>query len=773
MIISFYSYKGGVGRSQLCANIAAYLCFKKNKRVLLWDWDFEAPGLHYFFGKVDNDIRSEGTLEVFDSYVKMMRTRPRVSIKDFSYFSEDSFISLTSASTQKGVIDLIPAGNYSNDFIFRAQSFDWFEFYESLDGKVFVEHLKRWLKALDYDYILLDSRTGYNDYLGICNLQIPDANVVIMAANLQSIDGCDKIIRQILRSDYTQKNYRKSYIFPILSRISPAHPEYGKWVSIFADRFSYLLPSLDSRIRDTFAKQVFMDFYLDKTILTDEPHYSAGENILFGMDSDDIPRSTFTAKILNLAEYLSNVAITENIALFDQIDISTWRMYAEKALADNLTEISAIAFENAGDYERAIEVGGISAETFNSFKNLGNRFFAANERSKAVEYYRTALKIDPTSFVVLNNLGSIYLTESKVDEAILKFQDAIDLNPQYSLAWYNLGNSFFELKSYEQAVSYYQKAIILDEYSRDAYHNLGYTYEKLGKYEMAIESYERILAREWDSVDVRNNLGNCYAELKNSSLAILHYEAALSIDPKYFRAYTNLGRIYFELEDFKKAKQFYYAALEIRSDYPEVYNHLGDLYLSIGEFDQAVVSFRRAISLRPNYVDAYYNLGLTLYQMELFDEAEVVLKTCIAFGGEIELALLVLANVFFEQEKQEDAIEIYRRLTQKAEFAGSAYESWGYYLIKVDKLELAEEILLRAIECGNLLAGYMNLGHVYMLTGRVEKAIELYHLSFIEYGNPNQFWIALENDYLKLIWKFDAANIVFSEVKLSLQSRFK
>ena len=46
--ITFYSYKGGVGRSLLVANVATYLA-TLGKRVFAIDFDLEAPGLHYKF----------------------------------------------------------------------------------------------------------------------------------------------------------------------------------------------------------------------------------------------------------------------------------------------------------------------------------------------------------------------------------------------------------------------------------------------------------------------------------------------------------------------------------------------------------------------------------------------------------------------------------------------------------------------------------------------------------------------------------------------------
>src|SRR4051812_11364377 len=48
MIFTFYSYKGGVGRSMALANVAESL-HEKGLRVVMIDWDLEAPGLETFF----------------------------------------------------------------------------------------------------------------------------------------------------------------------------------------------------------------------------------------------------------------------------------------------------------------------------------------------------------------------------------------------------------------------------------------------------------------------------------------------------------------------------------------------------------------------------------------------------------------------------------------------------------------------------------------------------------------------------------------------------
>lgn len=53
IVTTFYSYKGGVGRSFALANIGALLS-KWGYKVLCVDWDLESPGLSKYFGKYLN-----------------------------------------------------------------------------------------------------------------------------------------------------------------------------------------------------------------------------------------------------------------------------------------------------------------------------------------------------------------------------------------------------------------------------------------------------------------------------------------------------------------------------------------------------------------------------------------------------------------------------------------------------------------------------------------------------------------------------------------------
>ena len=75
-IITFYSYKGGTGRSMALANVA-WILASNGYRVLVVDWDLEAPGLHRYFAPfmLDPDlVESDGVIDIVNNYVTALMT---------------------------------------------------------------------------------------------------------------------------------------------------------------------------------------------------------------------------------------------------------------------------------------------------------------------------------------------------------------------------------------------------------------------------------------------------------------------------------------------------------------------------------------------------------------------------------------------------------------------------------------------------------------------------------------------------------------------------
>jgi len=205
-IVTFYSYKGGTGRSMALANIAWILACN-GKRVLTIDWDLEAPGLHRYFRPflLDPELSSsEGLIDLIDRYATAAISPVHAGHEpspdwylEYADF-EDHVLGLDFEHFPPGgKIDLLPAGRQTDTYAVKVSSFNWQNFYDRLGGGAFFEAVKERARR-DYDYVLIDSRTGVSDTAGICTAQMPDSLVVCFTYNNQSIKGAAAVARSAL-----------------------------------------------------------------------------------------------------------------------------------------------------------------------------------------------------------------------------------------------------------------------------------------------------------------------------------------------------------------------------------------------------------------------------------------------------------------------------------------------------------------------------------------------------------------------------------------------
>ena len=212
-VITFYSYKGGTGRSMALANVA-WILASAGERVLTIDWDLEAPGLHRYFQPflMDKELSGQELQGVIDMVIDFA-VRAATPVKqgetlsgnwyeayaDFSKWRQKlrwpSGEAVQLGKDGRGEIDFVPAGRQSADYAKRVNNFDWHSFYEKLGGGAFFDGAKR--KFAVYDYVLIDSRTGVSDTSGICTVHMPDTLVVCFTLNFQSIKGAAAVAQSV------------------------------------------------------------------------------------------------------------------------------------------------------------------------------------------------------------------------------------------------------------------------------------------------------------------------------------------------------------------------------------------------------------------------------------------------------------------------------------------------------------------------------------------------------------------------------------------------
>ncbi|BCB82578.1 hypothetical protein GCM10022251_79570 [Phytohabitans flavus] len=231
-ILTFYSYKGGTGRTMALANVA-WILAANGKRVLAVDWDLESPGLHRYFHPFLSDKKlrsSRGVIDLIRDFASAA-VDPHASFESDDWYRryadvEREAVSLSWHFPDDGVIDLLPAGQQDPSYSSAVSTFDWPAFYERLNGGIFLQALRENMRQ-HYDYVLIDSRTGLSDTAGICTVHLPDVVVDCFTLSEQSIDGAASVADSVA-------NQRRDE--PILIRPVPMRVEDAEQFKLEAGR---------------------------------------------------------------------------------------------------------------------------------------------------------------------------------------------------------------------------------------------------------------------------------------------------------------------------------------------------------------------------------------------------------------------------------------------------------------------------------------------------------------------------------------------------------
>ena len=97
----------------------------------------------------------------------------------------------------QGALHFLSPGKQTNgDYQTTLSALDWDNFYDNLYGGQFFDALRALMKR-NYDYVLIDSRTGLSDVADICTVHLPDMVVDCFTLSTQGIEGAAMIAGMI------------------------------------------------------------------------------------------------------------------------------------------------------------------------------------------------------------------------------------------------------------------------------------------------------------------------------------------------------------------------------------------------------------------------------------------------------------------------------------------------------------------------------------------------------------------------------------------------
>ncbi|RKN40347.1 ParA family protein [Streptomyces hoynatensis] len=209
-VVTFYSLKGGVGRSTALVAVARRLASEHGLRVLCIDMDLEAPGLDTLFGISQESQPDRGVVPVLLAYE----------------FGEDPVVlDHVVPIDDNGRLFCMPAGRIDGTYAARLRSLEpeiWYRERVNALHRLIDDARESTLRP---DVILLDSRTGVSPVAAPLLFDVSDMAVVCFHPHSQARNGTELLTGALLSSTTRRRTPLRLTPEPrfVVSPMPPGH----------------------------------------------------------------------------------------------------------------------------------------------------------------------------------------------------------------------------------------------------------------------------------------------------------------------------------------------------------------------------------------------------------------------------------------------------------------------------------------------------------------------------------------------------------------------
>jgi len=160
-IISVHSFRGGTGKSNTTANLAALMA-SQGLRVAVVDTDIQSPGLHVLFGLRGEDITHSLNDHIWG----------KIAIREAAIPVLEGQVS--------GAVFLVPSSVRADDIVQILR--------QGYDMRMLTSAFRELTEELELDVLLIDTHPGLNEET-LFSLAISSAVVIVMRPDQQDYEG--------------------------------------------------------------------------------------------------------------------------------------------------------------------------------------------------------------------------------------------------------------------------------------------------------------------------------------------------------------------------------------------------------------------------------------------------------------------------------------------------------------------------------------------------------------------------------------------------------
>jgi tetratricopeptide (TPR) repeat protein len=225
---------------------------------------------------------------------------------------------------------------------------------------------------------------------------------------------------------------------------------------------------------------------------------------------------------------------------------------------------------------------------------FGNR---SDYTNKAIDYYRQAMKLDPTAAFLSEELTDLYIQAGRIKDAVTEAEDLLKQNPNNLDARRLLGRIYARLIGDPQ-----EKKVNEDMLRR------------------AIEQFQKVTEQDPKDLESWLMLGRLERVSRDSVAAEKAFKKALDLDASNEEALTGLAMVYSELGDTKNAIEML-RQVTSKNPNPRTLSALASFYERTRDFASATETWRQALQMDPENSRIKRALADDMLRSERFDDA--------------------------------------------------------------------------------------------------------------------------------------------------------
>lgn len=196
-VVTFYSFKGGLGRTTSLVLTALQLV-RAGKKIVVVDFDLEAPGLSSILVPENKQYSNYGVVDYLLESPIYNKDDNNLDIDEYVYTIQNKEL----IGSAGGKLYVVPAASINEDnsdsYLEKMGRIDFNTPSYSNENNPISRLLSQLNERYKPDFILLDSRTGIHEVGGLTLTQFTDISFLLFYGNQQNMSGMKMVLPKVI-----------------------------------------------------------------------------------------------------------------------------------------------------------------------------------------------------------------------------------------------------------------------------------------------------------------------------------------------------------------------------------------------------------------------------------------------------------------------------------------------------------------------------------------------------------------------------------------------